>query len=54
VYCGSGVTATHQIAALAIAGYEAALFPGSWSEWSSTPGRPVATGSGSGSGSEPD
>jgi thiosulfate/3-mercaptopyruvate sulfurtransferase len=44
VYCGSGVTATHQIAALAIAGYEAALYPGSWSEWSSTPGRPVATG----------
>ena len=45
VYCGSGVTATHQIAALAIAGYEAALYPGSWSEWSSEPGRPVATGS---------
>ena len=44
VYCGSGVTATHQIAALAVAGYEAALYPGSWSEWSSTPGRPVATG----------
>lgn len=44
VYCGSGVTATHQIAALAIAGYEATLFPGSWSEWASTPGRPVATG----------
>lgn len=45
VYCGSGITATHQIAALAIAGYDAALFPGSWSEWSSTPGRAVATGS---------
>ncbi len=44
VYCGSGVTATHQIAALAIAGIDAALYPGSWSEWSSTPGRPVATG----------
>ncbi len=44
VYCGSGVTATHQIAALAIAGYDAALFPGSWSEWSSAPGRPIATG----------
>lgn len=44
VYCGSGITATHQIAALAEAGYTAALYPGSWSEWSSTPGRPVATG----------
>jgi len=44
VYCGSGVTATHQIAALAIAGFDAALFPGSWSQWSNDPDRPVATG----------
>lgn len=44
VYCGSGITAAHEIAALAIAGYEAALFPGSWSEWSNDPARPVATG----------
>lgn len=44
VYCGSGITAAHEIAALAIAGYEATLFPGSWSEWSNDPKRPVATG----------
>lgn len=43
-YCGSGVTAAHQIAALAIAGYDAALYPGSWSQWSNQQDRPVAVG----------
>jgi thiosulfate/3-mercaptopyruvate sulfurtransferase len=45
VYCGSGVTAAIDIAALAAAGHEAALFPGSWSEWSSDAYRPVARSS---------
>jgi len=43
--CGSGVTACHNLLALAVAGLEGArLYPGSWSEWCSDPARPVATG----------
>lgn len=44
VYCGSGVTAAVAIAALASVGVDAALFPGSWSQWSSEPDREVARG----------
>ncbi|MEB3049188.1 sulfurtransferase [Mycolicibacter sp. MYC123] len=43
-YCGSGVSATVLVAALAATGRDAALFPGSWSQWSSDPSRPVARG----------
>ena len=45
VYCGSGVTATHDLLALEAAGFtRARLFPGSWSQWSADPDRPVAVG----------
>ncbi|MDH1263253.1 sulfurtransferase [Pseudomonas sp. GD03944] len=44
-YCGSGVTACHNLFALSLAGYPLApLYAGSWSEWITDPARPVATG----------
>ncbi|MFI6942511.1 sulfurtransferase [Streptomyces sp. NPDC050418] len=44
VYCGSGVSGAHEVLALAVAGIEAELYVGSWSEWSADESRPVATG----------
>ncbi|MEO8523537.1 MAG: sulfurtransferase [Caldimonas sp.] len=43
--CGSGVTACHNLLAMEHAGLVGSvLYPGSWSEWSSDPGRPIARG----------
>lgn len=43
-YCGSGVTACHDLLAMAVTGTVGVLYPGSWSEWVQDPQRPVETG----------
>lgn len=47
-YCGSGVSACHNLLVMSHAGVpkaqDALLYAGSWSDWSSQPGRPVVTG----------
>ena len=46
VYCGSGVTACHDLLALAVLGVAGRLYEGSWSDWCSDPARPAAIAAG--------
>ena len=43
-YCGAGMSAAHSVLAMAAIGIEAAMYPGSWSQWAADPSRPVVRG----------
>lgn len=45
LYCGSAIASAHSALAYEVAGVEALVYPGSWSQWARTSGSPVATGS---------
>lgn len=44
LYCGAGIASTHSALAFAHAGLDTRIFPGSWSQWAHSRGRPVAVG----------
>jgi len=44
LYCNNGIASAHSALALTVAGIPAHVYPGSWSQWTRSPGRPIATG----------
>lgn len=44
VYCNNGIASAHSALAFESAGYRPQLYPGGWSQWSRSPGRPIAIG----------
>lgn len=44
VYCDNGIASAHSALAFESAGYQPQLYPGGWSQWSRSPGRPIAIG----------